>query len=430
MAELQTASPLYARELLWIYNGVEEEQEEQSFFTDLHPHVAEELTRRFQTDERLWVGREVFLSIGSYRVHARLTNIEPLLATGINEYTKFIAQYRAHSKDQGQNTSALISEVIRYPNDYSNMVFESLVGLDTIKRDLVRKLNLLLKPKALSDWLQATFQPQPPKTFSQLLQDRYPLFILEGEVGAGKSALARSVGSRVALRIESDIALFVVNAQVRGGGHVGELSQNISHAFAEAERCQEREQIPVIILIDEADGLAQARGGNQTHHEDDAGVNTLIQRIDRLRGRSVAVFFATNLVQSLDSAILRRAYATYHFDRPRRSQRIELFKRVLGPLHYHEELFGELAQMTAPRSLPGFETQVHRYTYSDLVQRIIPRAVEDAFYTSQPLNISHLASACQTISPTPEFQHNRPERTQAGAALRLRHVKRRGTKRQ
>src|SRR5438270_931222 len=178
--------------------------------------------------------------------------------------------------------------------------------------------------------------------------------LLEGEVGSGKTALAPSIGHSLALSLQSALALFIVNAQVRGGGHVGELTQNISRAFTEAERCQEREQIPVMLLIDEADALAQARGSQQTHHEDDAGVNTLIQRIDRLRGRPMAVIFATNLFQSLDSAILRRAIASYHFIRPDDTQRANLFSRLLANIGLDEADIAELVRRTQPRELEGF----------------------------------------------------------------------------
>src|SRR5581483_857248 len=104
----------------------------------------------------------------------------------------------------------------------------------------------------------------------------------------------------------------------------------IARAFTEVEQTWQRERIPVMVLIDEADALAQARGGSQRHVEDDAGVNTLIQRIDRLRGKPIAVLFATNLVQTLDTAIMRRATGVYTFDRPTPEQRAAVFQRMLA----------------------------------------------------------------------------------------------------
>jgi len=406
MAQPNTTSPLIAREVLWAYRGISEDDLEKDFYVALQQAVASEITARLSAGSPIWVGREMQLRIGPYIVRARLTNIEPLLATITDTTTQFLAEYCGRAKDEGQDVSAFLAEVIRYPNERLAAAFDALVGLDAIKKDMKRKLTLLLMPGYLDNWIEHTYAVNPPYLLAQVLRDRYPLIILEGEVGSGKTALARSIGHHLATNLHSDLALFIVNAQVRGGGHVGELTQNISRAFTEAEYCQEREQIPVMLLIDEADALAQSRGGHQTHHEDDAGVNTLIQRIDRLRGRPMAEIFATNLVQSLDSAILRRALASYHFDRPSSEQRSEVFRRLLANVRIGERDITQLAILTEPRLLPGFGAIKHRYTYSDLSQRIIPHAIEEAVYAkpSRPLSLDHLTTACRATLPTPEMQ--------------------------
>ncbi len=407
MTQSNTPVSSVAREVLWNYTVPSEESLDKDFYAALKEHIAIEIARRIGENTRIWVGREIQVQVGVYSVLAHLANIEPMLATTVDKNTAFLAHYHPRAKDEGQEVSKFIAETIRYPNERMEAVFDSLVGLDAIKVDLVRKLNLLLKPGYLVDWLENNYPYKQPQTLLQIIRDRYPLFILEGEVGSGKTALARSVGSRVASRIKSDIILFVVNAQVRGGGHVGEVTQNISRAFDEAERRHEREQVPVIVLIDEADSLAQSRGNAQTHHEDDAGVNTLIQRIDRLRGKPVAVIFATNLAQSLDSAILRRASATYHFERPSAEQRAEIFRRILTHTSIAEDTIAQLVDLTEPRTMPGFGSQHHRYTYSDLSQRLLPRAIEEAIYSQkQPLSAEHLFKACQSTLPTPEARHS------------------------
>jgi SpoVK/Ycf46/Vps4 family AAA+-type ATPase len=404
MLQTNDIPSLIAREVLWAYRAASEDTIEKDFYVALEPMVSAELARRITGSGRIWVGREIQFRIGSYAIHAKITNIEPLLSTATDSTTQFLAEYRERSKDEGQDTSNFLAEIIRYPNERLGGIFDALVGLDSIKKDMKRKLRLLLEPEYIDDWIERTYADNSPLVLAQALRDRYPLFILEGEVGSGKTALARSIGHTLAKILQSELALFIVNAQVRGGGHVGELTQNISRAFAEAERCQEREQIPVILLIDEADALAQTRGGRQTHHEDDAGVNTLIQRIDRLRGKPMAVIFATNLVQSLDAAIMRRAVASYHFDRPTGVQRTETFRRLLASTGLSAQDIEQMARLTKPRTLPGYGATPHRYTYSDLSQRIIPRAVEEAVYANVPLNLDILSNACEAILPTPEIR--------------------------
>jgi hypothetical protein len=395
--------PVAAQQVLWFYQGLDNEDEEKDFYTALEHEVVTELQRRLPRESRLWVGREVRLQIGPYPVSARLINLQPVQATVADRSTRYLAQFQQRAQEKGQDVTTFFSEIIRYPHAELGAHFDALVGLDTIKADVETKLILLLNPGTLESWVEHIYATNAPRRLLQTLRDRYPLLIFEGEVGSGKTALARSIGHRLAIRMKKELALFVVNAQVRGGGHVGELTQNIARAFAAAERSQEREQIPVILLIDEADALARARGGRQTHHEDDAGVNTLIQRIDRLRGRPIAVIFATNLAQSLDAAILRRAIASYRFDRPDERQRLLMFARLLEGTDITAQDCEHLVHLTQPRVLPGFGETPHRYTYSDISQRIIPQAVEQAVLERQPLTPEHLSRAMTTMMPTPEM---------------------------
>lgn len=402
MSQQAPATPVVARQVLWQYRGVSEERSEQAFFVALEAEVAAEIARHFTTPQRIVVGRELQLPVGSYRILARVANVDPLLANVMDETTQVLAEYSERNADEGQDTSTFVSEIIRYPNDRLGATFDSLIGLEEIKKDMLRKLMLLLHPAYLESWAYRLYGKQTPAKLLRVLRDRYPLLVLEGEVGAGKTALAYSIGHVVAQKLNTALSLFVVNAQVRGGGHVGELTQNIARAFTEAERSNEREQHPVLILLDEADSLAQARGGLQMHHEDNAGVNTLIQRIDRLRGKPIVVMFATNMAQELDAAILRRATAIYHFDRPNAQQRERVFRSLLNDLTINNKDTAQLVSLTVPRQIPAADEELHRYTYSDLVQRIIPRAVEEACYAGVALTIEHLIHACQDVPPTPE----------------------------
>lgn len=395
---------LYARQAIWKYWSTEEDVLEKEFYTALQPVVAKVIRERVATArmQRLWVGREMELAVGHYNMRARLVSLDPVLANSFDTSTGFIAQYQERAKDERQNISTFLAEVIRYPNEELGNLYDSLVGIDDYKNEMLRKLQLLLNPEYVERWFQAYYAAGVSGKLTQTMQSRYPLLILEGEVGAGKTALARSIGHKLSSQLSAPIALFVVNAQVRGSGHVGELTQNISRAFDEAERCQEQEQIPVMLLIDEADALAQVRGSQQTHHEDDAGVNTLIQRIDRLRGRPMAVIFATNLFHSLDAAILRRAIATFHFERPYADERMALFQKLLQPLGLTQNEYDWLAWQTNPTLLPDLNDKLHRYTYSDISQRIVPDAVERALYKGAKLAFEDLRSACSKIRPTPD----------------------------
>jgi SpoVK/Ycf46/Vps4 family AAA+-type ATPase len=285
-------------------------------------------------------------------------------------------------------------------------MYDNLVGLDEIKADMLRKMVLLLEPSYIDHWVKEHYTGTTVPPLVTALKERYPMVVLEGEVGAGKTALARSVGDRLAEMMQTKVAMLVMNAQVRGNGLVGEISKNLVNAFEAAEALQDRERIPVLLLIDEADTLAQARGGRQMHHDDNAGVNTLIQRIDRLRGRYILLLFATNLYQSLDSAILRRAIAVYRFQRPNEQQRAEVFQRFLSQFGYSSRDIAALVERTRARPIPSFDDarrpKNHRYTYSDITQRILPTAIEEAVYAKAPLTMDFVVRACDQTVPTPE----------------------------
>src|ERR1700735_5768023 len=92
-----------------------------------------------------------------------------------------------------------------------------------------------------------------------------------------------------------------------------------------------KSSIAGILLIDEADALAQSRELGQMHHEDRAGVNALIRGVDDLATGNLPaiVVMCTNRLDALDPAIRRRAAATFTFTRPDEQQRHAFLKPVL-----------------------------------------------------------------------------------------------------
>lgn len=403
MANSDTLQPVIAQEVHWTYWITSAESGEQNFYIALQNAVAAEIARRVPQGTRVGVGRELQFQLAAYTIRARATNISPVLANTIGTATVFRTEYRERAKDEGQDISQFISEILRYPDPAIGDIFDALAGIDGMKSDMVRQLKHLLHPEYTLGWFKQYHHGEMDPLLRQSLLERYPLVILHGEVGSGKTALARSIGHPVASELNTQIVMYVVSAQIRGGGHVGELTQNIARAFAYAERGQEQENVPVILFIDEADTIARTRGTDQTHHEDDSAVNTLIQRIDRLRGRPIVVILATNLLNALDSAIRRRATNMYKFDRPNSNQRERFFEKMLLPLGFSDRDIANLVKLTEPRPFPKMGERLHRYTYSDLTQRLIPRGVESAMEERSALKYKHLETALEKLWPTPEM---------------------------
>ena len=157
-----------------------------------------------------------------------------------------------------------------------------------------------------------------------------PLVVLAGDVGSGKSELAETIGDDVARRERVTITLLPMSLSTRGQGRVGEMTQLLSSAFEHTEEQARKlkdasgtSRGAVILLVDEADAIAQSREASQMHHEDRAGVNAFIRGIDRLGNGKypAAVIMCTNRLGALDPAVQRRAADILTFARPDANQR-------------------------------------------------------------------------------------------------------------
>lgn len=299
----------------------------------------------------------------------------------------------------------LFEHRITYPDFDHRERFSSLVGLDDQKARLTKVLSLLVNPSGLETWAKK-HHPEANRVMSIVLR-RPPLVVLAGDVGSGKTALAESVGDAVARQEEIDVTLLPLSLSARGQGRVGEMTQLLSAAFdytlAEAKKLKSdigQARGAVILLVDEADALAQSREAAQMHHEDRAGVNAFIRGIDRLgSGRlPAAVIMCTNRLSALDPAVKRRAADILLFERPDESQRRNVLELPLKQLGLS---FKDINAIVASTGIVGART--YGFTFSDLTQRLLPAIVLDA-YPAQAVSAKRAIEISQSIVPTPPFQ--------------------------
>jgi SpoVK/Ycf46/Vps4 family AAA+-type ATPase len=269
--------------------------------------------------------------------------------------------------------------------------FEGLFGIDAIKEALTDELALILDAKRLDAWIR--HHHAKGLGILDVSRSTLPLILLSGDVGCGKTALASCVATPVARAIDQRIICLETPSDIRGGGHVGELSARISEAFTQA-KARAATVGRGILVIDEADDLATGRNQMQAHHEDRAGVNVLIKEINQLAASPapVALIMITNRADALDPAVVRRAALRLTFERPGEKARFAVFQRLLQGTGATEAEIGELARLT--------ERDV-RYTYSDLTDRIGRLALRRAWKTDQPFNVAVLKAAIAEIEPSP-----------------------------
>lgn len=280
-----------------------------------------------------------------------------------------------------------------------------LVGLDDSIKRLANALSVLINPAGLAKW-SATFHRGADALIESVVR-RPPLIILAGDVGSGKTELAETIGDKVARQENVDITLLPLSLSSRGQGRVGEMTQLVSAAFDEAfeqasrfrsERGQARGG--VILLVDEADALAQSRESAQMHHEDRAGVNAFIRGVDRLAraGLPAAVLMCTNRLSALDPAIQRRAADILEFHRPSDAQRRSVLSRHLEDMGFSPSHFDQLVAETGARN--GRE---YGFTYSDISQRLLPAIVLDA-YPGSAISANRAIEIAKSMVPTPPFR--------------------------
>jgi AAA+ superfamily predicted ATPase len=296
----------------------------------------------------------------------------------------------------------LFHPVIELPESVRADRYRRLVGLDTTKDRLRQEARLLVDPTRLQQWAREHHTLDLPAL--DLIADRAPLFVFAGDVGVGKTALAESFGCDLADELDLPVYLYRLKLTTRGSGLVGEMTTLIGDAFGHLltagikSRASRRPNAVHVLVVDEADALAQSRAAGQMHHEDRAGVDALLAGVDSLAGAKVPVLvvMCTNREQALDPAVSRRAAATFTFDRPNDEQRRAVLDQSLRGTGIPPAALDELVALTrSTDSRPG-------YTYSDLTQRLIPSAILTVF-PNKPLTADVMLATARTLHATPTF---------------------------
>jgi AAA+ superfamily predicted ATPase len=303
--------------------------------------------------------------------------------------------------------SELFEQTVIFPDPDMHDRFNLLVGLDETKETLKKILGLLINPDGIAEWAKK-FHPDA-NLILNFVTRRPPLIVLAGDVGSGKSELAYTIGDAVARQENIDVELFPLSLSTRGQGRVGQMTQLISSAFEytldrakKLKSASGKSRGAVILLVDEADALAQSRENDQMHHEDKAGVNAFIRGIDGLGNGKypAAVIMCTNRPNSLDPAIRRRAAEIVYFTRPSAENRNLVLAGPLGELGFKGSEIQKIVEMTGP-----LKDRDYGFTFSDLVQRLLPSLVLDA-YPNRSIKADRAMAIAQTIMPTAPFKES------------------------
>jgi AAA+ superfamily predicted ATPase len=300
----------------------------------------------------------------------------------------------------------LFEQPYEYPDVDMQERLSRLVGLDNQKARLSKIIGLLVNPSGIEKW--AKKHHGSAKQALDFVLRRPPLVVLAGDVGSGKSELAYTIGDAVARLEKIDVTLFPLSLATRGSGRVGEMTQLIAAAFDytidKAKKLKQRDSShgAVILLIDEADALAQSRENSQMHHEDKAGVNAFIRGVDRLGNGKLpaAVIMCTNRLSALDPAIKRRAADILQFARPNDEQRHLVLEKPLNELGLSKKVISEVVALTGAQ-----DGSDYGFTFSDLTQRLLPSIILEA-YPDSAVTQELAINVTKSIIPTSPFKEN------------------------
>ncbi|OAV75616.1 Proteasomal ATPase [Bacteroidales bacterium Barb7] len=293
--------------------------------------------------------------------------------------------------------ATIFDNTIELPNSEIQERTRSLVGFKSKFNRIYSNLKLLLDQESLNSWSKKFHEVELP--IIKQLKEKYPLIILAGDAGTGKTVSAESIADEMVRELKKDGYFLKLSTRVRGEGLHGQMGNLVNDAFAKLKTQAGKKGI-AFLLIDEADAIATTRSTLQMHQEEKAAVNTLIQKIDEIRelnGRAI-VFMSTNRLHFIDEAILRRAAIVLEFNRPDKDERKELFSMCLNGLNLKDEELDKLADLTGAENNSGMD-----FSYSDIRLKILPEAIASVFPDS-PLTFNILVDTISKIKPSPQIK--------------------------
>lgn len=142
--------------------------------------------------------------------------------------------------------------------------------------------------------------------------------LFAGPPGTGKTMGAQVVANQLHME------LYRVQISQVISKYIGETEKNLRAVFQEAKRSN------CILFFDECDAIFGKRSEVKDAHDRYANVETayLLQQVEEFDGVCI---LATNLLQNIDAAFMRRISFVIHFPFPDKETRAKLYKSMLLP---------------------------------------------------------------------------------------------------
>jgi adenylate kinase family enzyme len=140
-------------------------------------------------------------------------------------------------------------------------------------------------------------------------QNQALTILLHGETGTGKTLFAKQLVKKL------NGKLYQLNFPKIQSKWIGETQKNIQKAFEEYEKIRLKSKVPIVLLINEADGLMNKRV--TIHNSNDIFSNQVqtefLERLENFKGILIAT---SNLFNHFDEAFYRRFLFKHEIQRP------------------------------------------------------------------------------------------------------------------
>lgn len=286
----------------------------------------------------------LFLAIGLQFYKDKIRN-----TLGVGKFEKELQKSRQKSHNTAQ-AAPLQHESDVIESVESNVKFDDIAGIKSVKEELVEIVDFLNNPKK--------YKKHGVKLPHGVL--------LVGPPGVGKTLVAKAVAG------EANVPFFYQSGSSFVHIYVGMGAKRVRELFTKAKA-----HSPSIVFIDEIDAIGKSRTGTR-NDEREATLNELLTQMDGFDANSdVIVIAATNKIEVLDSALLRagRFDRRVHVGLPSLNDRRKIIELYLRDKIYNFDLEKLVAQ-TAGFSSAALATLINE-ALLNMIKREGSSIIED-----------------------------------------------------
>ena len=231
--------------------------------------------------------------------------------------TNYALQLQSILKDAIRNEQSKGPRLVGSPSYFTRIDDRELNELILEKITSEYKFKNLIAEKEVHDQLEFFIKEHKSKD----LLNKLKLPISNKILFYGPSGCGKTLASYV-LAGELEKMMYVINLGAIVSSKLGETSKNLAKVFRQATIEDS------IIFIDEFDSLGKIRDYDQDHGEMKRIVNTILQLFDYLQQNSI-IIAATNQIEMIDDALLRRFDIKLKMNLPNKKQIRELIDLTL-----------------------------------------------------------------------------------------------------